>query len=134
MLAHVCTQRHALMHVCRQDLCTHTAHTNFSGLRSTLYCGHLICLLIQVEEMERGVLGSVPDKAGSSDYYSEGIIITDVADPYNCPLLWLNTICKEMLGDFADCCMLFVTCQHACPYCISSSAHGRSPFRKCCMK
>ena len=66
-------------------------------------------LLVQVEEMERGVLGSVPDKAGSSDYYSEGIIITDVADPYNCPLLWLNTICKEMLGASADCCMLYVS-------------------------
>ena len=54
--------------------------------------------------MQRGVLDSVPDKAAVSDYYAEGIIITDVVDPYKCPVLWLNTICKEMLGGHTSKC------------------------------
>ena len=50
--------------------------------------------------MKRGVLGSLPDKSAASDYYSEGIIIVDVSDPYACPVLWLNSVCKEMLGEY----------------------------------
>ena len=49
--------------------------------------------------MKVNSLGTVPDKSAASDYYSEGVIIVDAANPYKCPVLWLNTICKDIIGE-----------------------------------
>jgi len=60
-----------------------------------------------VEELNRGVLGSVPDKTATSDYYSEGMMIIDAADPYSTPIMWLNSICSDIFGEqqrVAHCC------------------------------
>ncbi|DBA81747.1 hypothetical protein WJX77_001163 [Trebouxia sp. C0004] len=51
-----------------------------------------------VEDLNRGVLGSVPDKTATSDYYSEGVMIIDAADPYATPIMWLNSICSDIFG------------------------------------
>ncbi len=60
-----------------------------------------------MEELNRGVLGSVPDKTATSDYYSEGVMIIDAADPYSTPIIWLNSICSDIFGEssfIAHCC------------------------------
>jgi len=54
-----------------------------------------------VEELNRGVLGSVPDKTATSDYYSEGVMIIDAADPYSTPIMSLNSICSDIFGNKA---------------------------------
>lgn len=73
-----------------------------------------------MEELNRGVLGSVPDKTATSDYYSEGVMIIDAADPYSTPIMWLNSICSDIFGEqpsVAHCCC---TCHD--DYCKSDDA------------
>ncbi|KAL3152207.1 hypothetical protein ABBQ32_001294 [Trebouxia sp. C0010 RCD-2024] len=49
-------------------------------------------------ELTVNTLGSVPEKSAASDYYSEGIFIVDAADATKCPILWLNAMCKQIIG------------------------------------
>lgn len=49
--------------------------------------------------MKVNPLGSVPEKGAASDYYSEGMFIVDASQPRKCPIVWLNTICREMVGE-----------------------------------
>ena len=49
--------------------------------------------------MKVNPLGSVPEKSAASDYYSEGMFIVDASQPLKCNIVWLNTICREMIGE-----------------------------------
>lgn len=55
--------------------------------------------MVQAAEMKVSPLGSVPEKGAASDYYAEGMFIVDTSQPQKCPILWLNTICREMIGE-----------------------------------
>lgn len=57
-------------------------------------------------------LGTVPDKGTALDFYSDGVCIVDAANSYKCPVLWLNTICKEMIGK-STCTLQSVGATHA---------------------
>ena len=55
--------------------------------------------MLQAAETKVKPLGSVPEKGAASDYYAEGMFIVDTSQPRICPILWLNTICREMIGE-----------------------------------
>lgn len=60
-------------------------------------------------------LGSVPEKSAASDYYSEGIFIVDAADATKCPILWLNAMCKQIIGKHS---------RHTLGFCSSQAPHS----------
>ena len=53
----------------------------------------------QAGEMKVSPLGTVPEKSAALDYYSEGMFIVEASDPPKCPIVWLNAICREMIGE-----------------------------------
>ena len=56
-------------------------------------------LVRQAGEMKVKPLGSLPEKSATSDYYSEGMLIVDASQPAKCKIVWLNTTCREMIGE-----------------------------------
>ena len=53
----------------------------------------------QAGEMKVSPPGSVPEKSAASDYYSEGMLIVDASKAPTCRIVWLNTICRDMIGE-----------------------------------
>ena len=56
-------------------------------------------LVWQAGEMKVKPLGSVPEKTVALDYYSEGMFIVDASQPAKCSIVWLNSICRDMIGE-----------------------------------
>lgn len=71
-------------------------------------------------------LGSVPEKSAVSDYYSEGVFIVDATIPTKCPILWLNAMCKEIIGEHPQHTSLLVVIKKSWLFCIPNTARQHS--------
>ena len=74
-----------------EQLCTFIVHRNMTKNNKKV--------VQQAGELKVKPLGSVPEKSAASDYYSEGMFIVDASQPAKCSIVWLNTICRDMIGE-----------------------------------
>lgn len=53
---------------------------------------------MQAEVVGKGSDATLPDKAAASDFFSEGVMIVDTVQDKEWPVVWMNSVCSQLIG------------------------------------